>query len=119
MKQPIKAVLLSAFVYPGAGHLLLKRYVSCVVLIAGASAVFYILVSNALTKAMLISNKIINGVVEPDIAVIRNLISDLQSAEEVRINSIATVFLIIVWLIGIIDSYRVGCAQDRNALTVD
>lgn len=110
----MKAVLLSTFVYPGAGHILLKKYAASVILIAAASVALYILVSNTLTKAMLISDKIINGEVQPDIEVIRELIVTLQTPAEVQAINISTVIIIIAWLIGIIDSYRVGCAQERS-----
>lgn len=116
MKRSMKAVLLSTFVYPGAGHILLKKYVPCIILITVASAALYILVSNAFTKAMLISNKIINGEVQPDIAVIRELIVTLQTPAEVQAINIATVIFIIAWLIGIVDSYRVGRVQERSAI---
>ena len=110
----MKAVLLSSLVYPGAGHILLKKYVPSLILIAAASAALYILISNAFTKAMLISEKIINGEVQPDMSVIRNLITTYQTPEEVQAINIATVILIIAWLIGIFDSYRVGLAQERS-----
>ena len=116
MKKSTKAVLLSAFIYPGVGHIVLKRYVSAAGLIVAASASLYILVSNAVTKALQISDKIINGEIQPDIEVIRDLISKQQTAEETQLITIATTVLIIVWLIGIFDSYRFGRTQERNTV---
>lgn len=116
MKRPMKAVLLSTFVYPGAGHILLKKYAASVILIVAASVALYILVSNVLSKAILISDKIVNGEIQPDIEVIRELIVTLQTPAEVQAINIATAFLIIAWLIGIIDSYRVARAQERSAI---
>lgn len=110
----MKAVLLSAFVYPGAGHILLKKYFSSVILIAAASVAVYIVISNVLSKAMLISDKIVNGEVQPDIVAIRELIITLQTPAEIQAVNTAMVILIITWLIGIIDSYRIGRAQQQN-----
>lgn len=110
----MKAVLLSAFVYPGAGHILLKKYASSVILIAVASIALYVLVSNAFTKAMLISEKIINGEVQPEISVIRDLIVTYQTPAEAHAINIATIILIITWVIGIFDSYRIDRAQERS-----
>lgn len=110
----MKAVFLSTLVYPGAGHIFLKKYVPSLILIAVASGALYILISNAFTKAILISEKIINGEVQPDISIIRDLIVTNQTPEEVQAINIATAILIIAWLIGIFDSYRVGRAQERS-----
>jgi len=117
MKRSVKEVLLSALVYPGAGHIFLKKYVFCVILIAVASIALYVLVANAFTKAMLISEKIINGEVQPDISVIRDLIVTLQTPAEAQAINIATVIILFAWLIGIIDSYRVGRVQDHSVIT--
>ena len=114
MKRSLKAVLLSTLVYPGAGHILLKKYVSSLILIAVASTSLFILISNAFTKAMLISEKVINGEIQPDISVIRDLIARYQTPEEAQVVNIATVILILAWLISIFDSYRVGRAQERS-----
>ncbi|HEY7865493.1 MAG TPA: hypothetical protein VIC51_05775, partial [Psychromonas sp.] len=64
MNKAVKAVLLSAFIFPGAGHLLLKRYISAALLATTAFTATYLLVAKALENAMLIVDKIQRGEVE-------------------------------------------------------
>ncbi len=114
MKISTKATLLSALVYPGAGHFILKKYYLCAMLMAAASIALYILISNAVSKAMLITNDILSGKVPADITVIRELVTKQQTAEDALLVSIATTVLIIVWLISVIDSFRVGRSRDAD-----
>ena len=112
MKQSNKAGLLSAFIYPGVGHFYLKKKITGSVLAAIATYSLFIVASNIMSRATEIADKIINGQVAPNITVIRQLISQPQSEAVAQQLSIATTALIIVWVIGIIDSYRLGSAKD-------
>lgn len=114
MDKAMKAALLSALVFPGAGHLLLKKY-SAAVILAGATGVsLYFLVATAIEKALLITDKIQIGEVPLDVAVITELITKQTTGPEAQLLNIATAVLFIAWLIGIIDSYRVGCGQEQH-----
>lgn len=114
MKISTKVALLSAFVFPGVGHIYLKKYIAGA-LIAGVSFVaIYYLISNAVERAFEISEKIQSGDVLLDIEAITVLVSQQSSGADVQLLNIATTALIICWLFGIIDSYRVGCERDKN-----
>ncbi|RLA46367.1 MAG: hypothetical protein DRR04_05490 [Gammaproteobacteria bacterium] len=110
MNRPVKATLLSALVFPGAGHFFLKRYIPGSVLAGSASLALYILVSKAVERAVRITDKIQRGEVELDVAAITELISNHPAGPEDQILSIATAGLLLSWLIGIVDSYRAGRA---------
>lgn len=114
MKKSTKAVLLSALVFPGAGHLLLKKYIHGAILAGTASYGLYFLISRMIEKALQIAEKIESGEVQPDLAVITELVSSQSTGAEARSLNIATAALIISWLIGIVDSYRVGRAKDKT-----
>jgi hypothetical protein len=95
MKRPIKAALLSGLVFPGVGHLYLKRYVRGILLAAAAAVLSYFIISVAINTAS-----------------ISNLVSrDTQGSE--NSSDIATIALFALWLIGIIDSYRAGRAREK------
>lgn len=100
-----KATLLSALVFPGAGQLLLKRYYRAVSLAAIALFAVYILVISAINKALEISNKILSGEVAPDIATISKLITASSSTSDASQINVATILLIISWLLAIIDAW--------------
>ena len=112
MKESNKAALISAFIYPGVGHFYLKKKISGCVLVVVATYSLFIIADNIMTRAMDIADKIISGQVAPDVTVIRQLISQPQSEAVAQQLSLATTALIIVWIIGIIDSYRLGSAKD-------
>jgi hypothetical protein len=112
MKKSSKAVLLSALVLPGAGHVFLKRYVSAMVLIGISLAALYVLISTAVEQALQISEKILNGEIQPDIASIAQMVSESSIGAETQLVSLSTTALILVWLVSIIDSFRAGRLQD-------
>ena len=110
MNRSTKAALLSALVFPGAGHFFLKKYIPGGILATAACVALYILVSKAVERAVQITDKIQRGEVELDVAAISELVSNHPAGSEDQILSIATAALLISWLIGIVDSYRVGRA---------
>ena len=114
MKVSTKAALLSAFVFPGIGHIYLKKYAAGALLTAVSFAAIYYLVSNAVERAFEISEKIQSGDVQLDIDEITKLVSQQSTGAEVQLLNIATIALLICWLIGIIDAYRVGRVRDKN-----
>jgi hypothetical protein len=114
VKKSTKAALLSAFVFPGVGHLYLKKYMAGVLLAGASFTAVYYLISNAVERAFEISEKIQSGDVQLDIEAITELVSLQSSSTDVPLFNIATSGLIICWLIGITDSYRVGRVRDKN-----
>ena len=114
MKNSTKAVLLSALVFPGAGHFFLKKIVFGVALVGIALVALSILASHAVNKALHIVDKIQSGEVQLDITVVTELISQQPMGAEAQAINIATVILITVWLVGVIDSYRTGRMQENG-----
>ncbi len=114
MKKSTKAVLLSAFVFPGAGHFFLKKYISAVVLVGASFSGIYLLIVKTVERALQITEKIQSGDIRPDVAAIAEIISKQPTGTEAQLLKYATAVLVICWLIGIIDSYRVGCVRDKN-----
>ena len=107
-----KALLLSVLVYPGAGHILLKKHQIGIALIAlttmALSVIFY--------ETIQLASQIVQNLSTSEIA----QLSVLQLSEMVRkldagnIKS-ATIVVLILWVIGIVDSYR--CSRQPNDKT--
>jgi len=116
MNRSMKSALLSAFVFPGVGHVYLKRYIAGALLAATASISLYFIVSTAVERALQIADKIQSGEIQPDIAVITELVAKQAPGTEAQSVTIATAVLIIAWLIGIVDAYRVGRLQGGAAV---
>ncbi|HEX2585020.1 MAG TPA: hypothetical protein VHL14_07805 [Steroidobacteraceae bacterium] len=111
MKPSAKAALLSGLVFPGAGHIYLKRYATGIALIIIAVVATYSLLADAVHVAFAISDKITNGDVPLDVTAISGMVEQ-QSQQVMTSSTIATYALGLSWLIGIIDSYRIGITCD-------
>ena len=115
MKKSMKAALLSAFVFPGIGHFLLKKYIPGAIFAVTAFAGLYFLIAKTLDRALQISDKIQGGEIQLDIAAISELLLEQPTGTEAQLLNTATAVLTISWLIGIVDSYRIGRVQDNDA----
>jgi heme/copper-type cytochrome/quinol oxidase subunit 4 len=114
MKKSTKAFLLSAFVFPGAGHLYLKSYILGFALIGVSLVGVYYLITTSVESALEIAEKIQSGEIQLDDATITELVSKQTSGTKSQLINIATLAIIICWVIGVIDSYRVGRIRDNN-----
>jgi hypothetical protein len=108
MKKYKKAALLSAFLFPGAGHLFFKKYISGGI-ISGISAIaLYVLISHAITRALDVSQKILHGEIAADIQTIMTEVSSQVSEADALTLDTATAVFVIMWIISIVDAYRIG-----------
>ncbi|MCG6938020.1 MAG: hypothetical protein LJE83_07580 [Gammaproteobacteria bacterium] len=114
MKKSTKAVLLSAFIFPGAGHVYLKKYSSGIALLCASLAAIYYMISQAVEESLRIVEQMQNGSVQPDVAAVMELASKQPAGSEAYLVNIASAVLLICWVIGIIDSYRVGRVSDND-----
>ena len=114
MKKSTKAALLSAFVFPGAGHLYLKKFVSGSILVGVSLVGIYYLVTTTVERAWEIAEKIQSGAVQLDAMTVTELVSQQSAGSDAQLANIATLAIIICWVLGIIDSYRVGRVKDKN-----
>ena len=119
MSKSTKAALLSALVFPGSGHIYLKRYIPGGVLIAAALAATYHIVSIAVQNALSIVEQIQRGEVSAEAISITELATQQSSASESQSIELATIVLILCWIIGIVDAYRLGQGQDRADKTTE
>ena len=112
MKKSTKAVLLSGLVFPGLGHLYLKRWVTGVVLSGVAAFAVYYMSSIAMTIALDVSHRIETGAIPADIATVTNVVSQQFSGTEQATN-LASITLLVCWVTGIVGSYWQGQTQDK------
>ena len=113
MKKSNKAAILSAFVFPGAGHFYLKKYIAAL-LLAGITLVpIYLIIANVVNRTLQVTDKILSGEVQPDLATIMELVT--QQSADPGADSLQYVWLVLigVWLVGTADSYRLGRLQDK------
>jgi hypothetical protein len=114
MKKSTKAVLLSAFVFPGTGHLLLRKFIPGAILIGASLASAYYITSKTVEESLQIVEQIQNGDVPPDMTSIEELVSKQSAGADAYLLDIATYLFLICWLFGIVDSYRAGRVMDKT-----
>lgn len=115
MNRPVTAALLSGLVFPGIGHFYLKRYVRGALLAFGAALAIYYIGSTVLHIALDIVEKSAESGVLLDMATISGLVSQVSEATRHSTNIATTVFLVF-WVVGIVDSYRVGHTSEQKEL---
>ena len=114
MRQSLKAALVSAFVLPGGGHFLLKKHIRGALLSGVTILCVGALFSIAMEKAQEISLKIQSGEIPLDISRITEEVTRQAAGGGAQLAEIATYLLVICWLVGIVDSFRVGWLLDKD-----
>ena len=117
MKKHTKAALLSTFVFPGVGHFVLKKRIQgALSWLATAFVSLYFLIARTIEKTLQVFEQIRKW--RRSIQMqrrLRNLVLNQTTGSETQLLlRIATAALVISWLIGIVDSYRVGRAQAKT-----
>lgn len=116
MSRSTNAVLLSALLAPGAGHLYLKQYPRGIALIVVSLACLWVVVDRAMQQASLVLERLASegGAIDP--GRISDLVTQASKGPDSLAVSVATAVLAICWAIGIVDAYRLGKDQQgRNA----
>lgn len=117
MSKSMKAALFSALVFPGSGHLYLKRYVVGFLLVVVSVVALYVLVSTALEVAQVVSAEMLNGDIPLDTESISEEISRQEASKGSPLAAISSYLLLFCWLGGIVDSFRLGRLEDRRDQT--
>ena len=113
MKKSSKAALLSGLIFPGIGHFVLKQYLRGSILMLFALVALSVIVTRIFQQALTIVDRINSGEIPADTVAIAEMVSNSTSAADSLIDNIALIVLLACWLIGIIDSYRLGAAQEK------
>ena len=108
MKKTSKAVLLTAFVFPGLGHYLFRRYLSAVILVGVSLVLLFFLISTAIERALVISDKILNGEVQPGLIEITQLASESSAGDDVSLVGYVSTALLVVWIVALLDIFRLS-----------
>ena len=116
MKKTEKAFLLSVLFFPGSGHIILKRYFSGFLLMGIAAVASYFLIYGVINQALGIAEKIKQGEIYPDISAVIELVSYQAASTEFSTLNTATMVLLVAWLMGIVDIYRVGLQLDKSTI---
>ena len=114
MKRSSRAALLSGLVFPGLGHISLKKYLRGFALIATSLVALAVIVTTAYQQAQLIVDQMASGQIPMETGAIAQAVSDSGNTTSRLIDNIALYVLVACWLIGIVDAYRLGGAAEKQ-----
>lgn len=112
MSKSVKASLLSALVFPGSGHFFLKKPILGAILLTVTIVCLYFLLATVMEAAQGISIKIQTGEIPLNANKIAEAVSNELTGKVGSVN-IPSYLFGICWLVGVIDSFRVGRLQDK------
>jgi|GEM_PF-110015 len=113
VKRATKAALLSGLIFPGIGHMILKRYLRGSFLVLAGLIATYIVVADVLRRAQIIVDQINSGDIPVDSGALTAMVSNSTDEAHSLAVTVSLTVLFVCWLIGIIDSYRIGIAQEK------
>ncbi len=118
MSRSTTAVLLSALILPGAGHLYLKHYPRGIALIAISLACLWIFVDRAMQQASIILDQVASEGGAVDVSRLSGLVTQTSNGPGSLVVTAASLVLAGCWMIGVVDAYRIARnQQNRNALS--
>ena len=108
MKKPLKIALFSGLVFPGVGHFMLKKYLSAAILFSSFAISSYIYFKDAMAKVSDILQQVQNGTVALDTTAITTALANISTGLSQQQLSFLSYFMMLIWLVSIIDSYRLA-----------
>jgi acid phosphatase family membrane protein YuiD len=112
MKNSMKGALLSGLVFPGLGQIALKRYWRGFALILMVMAGLYIMIVTAVQQAYIILDSIEAEGGMPDSDTISQAAVQAAAASDSPMITAVSVLLLVCWIVGIIDAWRIGKQKD-------
>lgn len=114
MSKTFKAVLLSALVYPGTGHLYLKKYGFGITIICAFTLPLYFVFQEIMTKAEHVLDKINRGEIPLNIEAISQSLTSVTTGPDAQTLNMNVYLILLIWFIGIIDVYRISRNLDKS-----
>ncbi|PKI17540.1 hypothetical protein [Colwellia sp. 12G3] len=115
MKQTTKVTLLSLLVFPGVGHLVLKKYFVALAFIASFTYPLLGLVKEIHNKTQQVIDSIIRGEIPIEVSAIRRALIEQGALENPNLAMIGYL-LLFIWIIAAFDAYRIA-NKNVNSLT--
>jgi len=107
MKKPLKAAMLSLFVYPGAGHFLLKKHKMGILFMLLFSIPFGWLLVDMVEQTNQLLQTVIDNNLPLDVATLTDMFTTLSTTHTQTTNG-KGLFMLVIWLLSTADAYRVG-----------
>ena len=110
MTNSLKASLLSGLVFPGLGQIFLKHYTRAAVIIVTVLAGLALIIVEAVQLGLAIMEKIASEGGAMDMETISDAAS--QAVTSFLTMNLGFLVIILFWIIGTVDAYRIGKKKD-------
>ena len=114
MKNSLKGALLSGLIFPGLGHLALKRYPRGIVLVLTATTSMVVIVVEAIRRAFAILEKIEAEGGQITMETITAAANQVTATSGNLILNAGLIFLVLCWIFGVVDAYQIGKSIDAQ-----
>ncbi len=114
MKLSHQAALYSAMVFPGAGYFVVKEKPRGWIALTITLICLGVIIKDASFKAQIIAEKIVNGMMPFDVAIIRDQILHTPGFFSETVIWMVSSIIVVVWLVGLIDSFRIGKRLEKT-----
>ncbi len=114
MNNALKGALFSGVIFPGLGQVILKHYKRGIVLMFTVFASLMVIVLKAVQYATTVLEKLESEGVVIDIQTITDAATQASSASDSLIYKLGSLLIVICWIFGIVDAYRIGKKMDLD-----
>ena len=114
MTKAVKGALLSGLVLPGLGQIVLKQYRRGVVLMLTVLVGIAVIIVKAVQQAVKIFDSLVSTGDVIDADAISLAVSQSTALSDSVFFNLLQIVIVICWIYGIIDAYKIGKQQDLN-----
>jgi len=107
-------VLFSGLIFPGLGHMMLKQYLRGSILVLATLTALSVIVTVATRRALSVIESINSGEMPLDTGALTELAANSVSSADNSTVNISLFVIVACWLIGMIDSYRLGIIEEKS-----
>ena len=108
MNRSVKAALISALVFPGAGHLYLKRRARACLFLLPTLVAMAVFLNDAMEQASAIAGQIMAGTMSADPVA---MAARLEQQGGSTLATMALIVMVVCWIGAAVDAWRLGRAQ--------
>jgi len=114
MNNALKGALLSGLVFPGLGQVILKHYQRGIALMVTVLVSLLVIIVKATQQAFIILEKIELEGGPIDMSTISDAAIQSSTTSDNFIFNVVAILIIICWIIGVVDAYRIGKKKDKE-----
>ena len=114
MNNAMKGILFSAFIFPGAGQVILSRYKRGAVFFAAAFVSGILSVTAIVRQAVALLQDLVAAGVPATIPKVMAIVAEASTTASTAFLKISFLLLFCCWLVSVVDAWRIGKELDQK-----